>query len=86
MISPRANTDKPDNSARESWNALGELAELVNPTATNRADFLQECRDGKFDGAVAAYRTFSSFSFTGLVDEELVDALPRSLKYLAQCG
>lgn len=73
-------------SAHESWNALSDLGELIRPTATNRTDFLQECRDGKLDGVVAALRTFFSVSITGLVDEEIVNALPRSMKYLAHCG
>ncbi|KAJ5305079.1 uncharacterized protein N7443_004739 [Penicillium atrosanguineum] len=74
------------NHAKKSWNALGELGELIEPTATNRADFIQECRDGKFEGVVAAYRTFHSIQITGRIDEELVKELPRSLIYLASCG
>ncbi|OQD72376.1 hypothetical protein PENDEC_c021G06843 [Penicillium decumbens] len=74
------------NHAQKSWDALGELGELVKPTATNRADFIQECRDGKYDGVVAAYRTYFSVAITGPVDEELVNALPSSLQYIAHCG
>ncbi|GAB1192206.1 D-isomer specific 2-hydroxyacid dehydrogenase [Aspergillus pseudonomiae] len=72
--------------AHTTWQSLSDIAELVKPTATNRAEFIQECKDGKLDGVVAAYRTFDSVSITGLVDEELVNALPSSLKYLAHCG
>ncbi|PIG88857.1 glyoxylate reductase [Aspergillus arachidicola] len=72
--------------AHTTWQSLSDIAELVEPTATNRAEFIQECKDGKLDGVVAAYRTFDSVSITGLVDEELVNALPSSLKYLAHCG
>ncbi|KAJ5709662.1 hypothetical protein N7493_009953 [Penicillium malachiteum] len=72
--------------AHKAWNALSELGELVTCTATNRTDFLQECRAGKYDGVVAVYRTFHSTSITGLIDEELVKALPTSLKYIASCG
>lgn len=72
--------------AHKTWESLGELAELIKPTSTNRDDFLQECRDGKLDGVVAAYRTFGSFSITGRIDEEVVNALPKSMKYLAHCG
>jgi hypothetical protein len=35
---------------------------------------------------VAAYRTFGSISITGLIDEELVNALPKSWRYLAHNG
>lgn len=84
--SSRADTDQSNNSAHTTWDSLGELGELVKPAATNRAAFLQECRDGKFEGVVAAYRTFNSVTITGMVDEEIVNALPSSLKYLAHCG
>lgn len=35
---------------------------------------------------VAAYRTFYSVTTTGLLDEELIQALPKSWRYLAHCG
>jgi hypothetical protein len=59
---------------------------LVNCTATNRAEFIQKCRAGEFDGVVAAYRTLESVCITGLIDEELVQVLPKSLRFLANCG
>lgn len=58
----------------------------MRPTAKNRAEFIEECKAGKLDGVVAAYRTFGSVAITGLVDEELVNALPESLKFLAHNG
>ncbi|KAL1964705.1 hypothetical protein VTN77DRAFT_6731 [Rasamsonia byssochlamydoides] len=72
--------------AHKSWQSLSSLANLVTPTATNRAEFIQECRDGKLDGVVVAYRTFGSAAITGNIDEEIVQALPKSLKFLAHCG
>lgn len=74
------------SSAHSTWQSLSELGELVAPTATNRQEFLKECRDGKLDGVVAAYRTFDSVAITGKIDEEVVNVLPNSLKYLAHCG
>ncbi|KAJ5679462.1 Phosphoglycerate dehydrogenase [Penicillium macrosclerotiorum] len=81
------------HGARPKLLLLGKIGQYVNmtsdlvtSTATNRAEFLQECRDGKLDGVVATYRTFHSASLTGLVDEELVNALPKSLRYIAHCG
>lgn len=59
---------------------------MIKPIGTNRQEFLQECRDGKLDGVIAAYRTFRSLSITGLIDQELVNALPTSMKFLAHCG
>lgn len=43
---------------------------------------MAECRSGVLDGVVAAYRTTASISITGLIDAELVDVLPNSLKFL----
>lgn len=73
-------------SAQAAWSALSEIAELVESSATNRAEFIQECKDGKLDGVVAIYRTIGSVALTGLVDEELLNVLPSSLRYIAHCG
>ena len=54
--------------------------------AQNRAEFLEECRSGRLDGVVAVYRTFMSVSKTGRFDEELVAALPASLKFICHNG
>ncbi|MCJ1434026.1 hypothetical protein MMC27_003391 [Xylographa pallens] len=72
--------------AKEEWQALSSLAELVTPKATNRTEFLKECKSGALDGVVAVYRTFGSASVTGRVDEEMVKALPKGLKYIAHNG
>ncbi|EEP80486.1 hydroxyacid dehydrogenase [Uncinocarpus reesii 1704] len=72
--------------AHAAWDSLAVLADLIEPRSTNRADFLEECRSGALDGVLVAYRTFGSVSITGLIDEELVDALPKSMRYLAHCG
>ncbi|KAL2840581.1 D-isomer specific 2-hydroxyacid dehydrogenase [Aspergillus pseudoustus] len=72
--------------AHKTWESLSSIAELVTPAATNRADFIKECKSGKLDGVAVAYRTFESVSITGLIDEELVNALPKSLRFLAHCG
>jgi glyoxylate reductase len=79
-------TDLAYRSAQDAWQALSSLGELVSPASTNRTDFIQECRSGKLDGVVAAYRTFQSDSITGLWDTELVNALPKSWRFLAHCG
>lgn len=65
---------------------MSELGDLTQPQATNRSEFIQECRDGKLDGVVAAYRTFGSANVTGRFDEELINVLPKSWKYLSHCG
>ncbi|KAK4995825.1 glyoxylate reductase, partial [Cryomyces antarcticus] len=69
--------------AHKIWDSLSSIAELVNPSASNRAKFIEECKSGKYDGVKAAYRTFASVSVTGLWDEELVNVLPKSLEFVA---
>lgn len=72
--------------AHQTWDSLSDVAELIEPQSTDRAEFIEECKSGKLDGVVAAYRTFPSVSITGMWDEELVNALPKSLKYCAHNG
>jgi hypothetical protein len=74
------------NSAQAAWDALSDVAELLESAATQRTEFIQECKDGKFDGVVALYRSIPSVTITGLVDEELLNALPSSLRFIAHCG
>ena len=56
------------------------------PKATSRQDFIDECKSGALDGVLVAYRTFDSFSLTGKIDGEIVDALPASLKFICHNG
>ncbi|PCH03949.1 D-isomer specific 2-hydroxyacid dehydrogenase, NAD-binding [Penicillium occitanis (nom. inval.)] len=72
--------------AGKTWQALSDIADLTTTSATNRTEFIQECKDGKLDGVVAAYRTFGSFAITGQIDEEIVAVLPKSLLFIAHCG
>ena len=87
-LTPKSSSDVAyiSCSAHETWDSLSSVGELVRPASDNRTDFIKECRDGKLDGVVAAYRTFMSASITGLIDEELVEALPKSMRFLAHCG
>lgn len=62
------------------------MADIVEPRATDRASFLDEARSGAFDGCTVAYRTFESFDITGKVDEEMLSALPQSLRYICHNG
>lgn len=70
-----------------SWESLASIADLVYPSSTNRADFIQECQSGKFDGVVAICdRAPSSQEVTGRFDEELISALPKSLRFICHMG
>jgi lactate dehydrogenase-like 2-hydroxyacid dehydrogenase len=62
------------------------MADILTPTSTNRADFLEEAASGPFEGCIAAYRTFDSFEVTGKIDAELLEALPRSLRFICHNG
>lgn len=65
---------------------MAALADVVVPRAANRADFLAECRAGRFAGVVAAYHTFASGAQTGRLDAELLAALPASLRFVCHNG
>ncbi|KAI9674729.1 MAG: hypothetical protein M1817_001633 [Caeruleum heppii] len=72
--------------ATDLWNSLSDKADLIEPTARSREEFVKECHDGALDGVVAVYRTFGSVQITGRFDEELVKVLPGSLKFIAHNG
>lgn len=72
--------------ATQTWENLSDIADLIQPQSTNRADFIAECTSGRLDGVAACYRTFASASITGPWDEELIAALPRSLTVCAHNG
>jgi glyoxylate reductase len=74
------------SSATESWNALAEVGELVKPEARSREEFIEECKSGKLDGVLVAYRTFNSVDITGVFDEDLISVLPESLKFICHNG
>lgn len=77
---------KNNNSATESWQSLSTLAELVEPRARSRTEFIDECRNGALDDVLVIYRTFESVALTGRLDEELVTALPNSVKFICHNG
>ncbi|KAM0470537.1 hypothetical protein ACHAPX_009904 [Trichoderma viride] len=72
--------------AHVAWSTIADIAEIVQPKATNRPDFIAECQSGALDGVSVAYRTFDSANVTGKIDSELLDALPKSLKFLCHNG
>jgi hypothetical protein len=65
---------------------LGELGELIEPQSKSRKEFIEECKSGKLDGILVAFRTFDSIEISGLFDEELVQVLPESLKFVCHNG
>ncbi|KAI9050917.1 hypothetical protein LZ554_005029 [Drepanopeziza brunnea f. sp. 'monogermtubi'] len=73
--------------AHEQWStSIESIATVLVPKARSRPEFIEECKSGAFDAVVAAYRTFGSVVVTGLIDEELVAALPKRLKFICHNG
>ncbi|KAF2087096.1 hypothetical protein K490DRAFT_65961 [Saccharata proteae CBS 121410] len=72
--------------ARREWEGFGEFVARREYATGTRADFLARCRDGEFDGVVAVYRSNESTKYTGPFDQELVDALPESVKWICHNG
>ncbi|KAL8951467.1 MAG: hypothetical protein Q9222_002568 [Ikaeria aurantiellina] len=72
--------------AQPEWNALSSLAELRQIVDGNRERFLDECKSGVHNGILAISRTFDSVELTGRFDQELIDLLPQSLKFISHNG
>ncbi|KAF2002917.1 glyoxylate reductase [Amniculicola lignicola CBS 123094] len=72
--------------AHDSWNSLSAFADLITPRAQTRAEFLDECRNGRLDGVFVIYRTFASVGITGRFDDELVNVLPDTVKFICHNG
>lgn len=73
-------------AAHTEWATITSRADILQPTATNRAAFLAEAATGAFANALVAYRTFDSVALTGRVDAELIAALPPSLRFICHNG
>lgn len=71
--------------ATKEWASLGNVAELVELTSKNRAEFLQDLK-GKYSDITAIYSTFQGSSITGRLDKELADACPSTLKFVSHNG
>jgi D-3-phosphoglycerate dehydrogenase len=72
--------------AHEKWKSLEDVAEIVDVTAKNREDFIKEAKSGAFDDVLIVYRTSYSFSVSGQFDDEILKALPKSLKFICHVG
>ncbi|ATY62261.1 glyoxylate reductase [Cordyceps militaris] len=72
--------------AHDALASVAEIGGMIQPTATNRAEFLTECQSEAFSGIEAIFRTYGSARITGLFDEELVSALPKSCRFVCHKG
>lgn len=73
--------------SRKEWQACSAIASTLYeyPTGT-RQDFIGKCKAGAFDGIHALYRSNDSNQYTGNFDDELLDALPKTLRFICHNG
>ncbi|KAL6710506.1 hypothetical protein ACN47E_008554 [Coniothyrium glycines] len=73
--------------ASKEWQDVSQVAsKLLEYPSGDRETFLNKCRAGEFDGVYALYRSNDSNAYTGDFNAELLDALPKSLKYICHNG
>jgi len=73
--------------AQKEWQQVSQVASKLHEYPDgNREDFLAKCKSGEFDGIYALYRSNDSNPITGDFNAELLDALPKSLKYVCHNG
>ncbi|GJJ08475.1 hypothetical protein Clacol_002693 [Clathrus columnatus] len=66
---------------------LGNIANVVRVTSQTREDFFAQCRQGgTFADAVGIYRHNSSADRIGIFDEQLINELPTTVKWIAHNG
>ncbi|KAI1139368.1 D-isomer specific 2-hydroxyacid dehydrogenase [Hypoxylon sp. FL0543] len=70
----------------KEWESLGSKYNLLEFRKGTREQFLENCRNGTYDGVRGCYRSNVSTSITGPFDKELVAALPESWKFIAHNG
>jgi glyoxylate reductase len=72
---------------RKSWEDISQIASKLHEYPEgDRADFIKRCQDGEFDGVFALYRSNDSNPLTGDFNEELLEVLPKSLKFVCHNG
>jgi glyoxylate reductase len=77
----------PLTQTRKEWEQIGQIAsKLYEYPDGSREDFISKCKNGDFEDLFAMYRSNDSNKMTGNFDEELVDALPSTLKFICHNG
>ncbi|KAK4624024.1 Putative 2-hydroxyacid dehydrogenase [Fulvia fulva] len=72
--------------ARKEWEALGSLLTLKEYGEGSREDFIKRLDAGEYDDVVGIYRSNDSVAVTGPFDQEMINHLPKSLKYVTHNG
>jgi len=71
----------------KEWKECGQIAsKLYEYPDGSREDFISKCRNGDFKDVFALYRSNDSNKITGNFNEELLDALPKTLKFICHNG
>jgi glyoxylate reductase len=71
----------------KEWQECAQVAsKLYEYPDGSREDFISKCKSGEFDNVFALYRSNDSNPITGDFNEELVEALPKSLKFVCHNG
>lgn len=77
---------KLSHTAKE-WQEVAQVASKLHEYPDgDRNDFISKCKNGEFDGVYALYRSNDSNPITGDFNAELLDVLPKSLKYVCHNG
>ncbi|KAJ4355530.1 uncharacterized protein N0V89_003547 [Didymosphaeria variabile] len=72
---------------RKEWEQIRSIAsKLYEYPSGTREEFISKCKSGAFDGIYALYRSNDSNKYTGNFNDELLDVLPKSLKFICHNG
>ncbi|KAL5120840.1 hypothetical protein ACEQ8H_001321 [Pleosporales sp. CAS-2024a] len=72
---------------QQQWKECSQVAsKLYEYPDGNREDFISKCKSGEFENVYALYRSNESNPITGDFNEELVEVLPKSLKFICHNG
>ena len=74
------------NHTNKEWEEYGSKYNLKEFRTGSRDQFLSNCKTGEYDDVVALYRSNMSTTVTGPFNQELVSALPKSLKFICHNG
>ncbi|RMD40354.1 hypothetical protein DV735_g4783, partial [Chaetothyriales sp. CBS 134920] len=76
----------PLTHCNEEWHHLGNKYELKEFRNGSRQEFIAQCKRGEYDDVVGLYRSNLSNPQTGPFNQEIVDVLPKGLKYICHNG
>ncbi|OLL23887.1 putative 2-hydroxyacid dehydrogenase UNK4.10 [Neolecta irregularis DAH-3] len=71
--------------AKKEWDDLACIADILVCDSPNRESFIQDCAS-KYNNITCIYSSWRSAEITGVIDEELISKMPRSLRFIAHNG